>query len=78
MGVTWRPQVGQQRRDGLGGHQCATGRLAGTYSHLWPDSNDRTSLWADESVDTPGSVIVHRYRHASDGHPSWVLVAEHL
>jgi hypothetical protein len=33
---------------------------------------------ADESVDTPGSVIVHRYRRATDGHPSRVLVAEHL
>jgi hypothetical protein len=32
----------------------------------------------DESVGTPGSVIAHRYRHAMDGHPSRVLVAEHL
>src|SRR5450631_2869662 len=32
----------------------------------------------DESVDTPGSVTAHRYQHATDGHPSRVLVAEHL
>src|SRR5674476_1709108 len=32
----------------------------------------------DESVGTPGSVIAHRCRHATDGHPSRVLVAEHL
>ena len=35
-------------------------------------------LKVDESVGTPGSVAPRRCRHATDGHPSRVLVAEHL
>src|SRR5450756_886827 len=32
----------------------------------------------DESVGTPGSLIARRCQHATDDHPSRVLVAEHL
>ena len=35
-------------------------------------------LKVDESVGTPGSVIARRCQHATDDHPSRVLVAEHL
>ena len=54
----------------------------GTFGSVLVSSRRRKAsgqrLCVDESVDTPGSVIAHRYRCASDGHPSRVRVAEHL